>query len=281
LGDIFSSFGMDSGIFSGRRRRGPQPGSSIQVEVEVTLKEVAEGTDKKIIIKRKDYCKTCKGTGAKPGTKKEVCPACNGEGKIRYSQGFFTITKTCQRCHGEGKIIKEPCPECHGTGKQIVEKKIVVHIPKGAEDGMRLKIPEEGNVGEKGAPRGNLYVLISVKPHSLFKRRGADLLIEMPIGFPEAALGTQISVPTLNGKVKMKIAEGTQSNKVFRLKGKGLPSLRGYGQGDEYVKIIVETPTNLSKKQKELLERFSESESEKQRPLHKSFIEKVKKTLGA
>jgi molecular chaperone DnaJ len=280
LGDIFESFGM-GGIFSrGRGRGGPQPGSSLQYELNITLEETARGTEKTVQIQREDLCEKCDGSGAKAGTKKEVCPACRGEGQVRYSQGFFSISRTCQRCGGQGKIIKTPCPACRGRGKVLKKKKIVVHIPKGADTGLRLKIAGEGSSGDKGARRGDLYVLVKVLPHELFKRRDNDILIEVPISFTEAALGTEITVPTLNGKVKMKIPEGTQSSKVFRLRGKGLPSLRGYSQGDEYVKIIVETPTRLSKEQKELLKEFAEARGKTTGPLSKSFMDKLKNFLG-
>ena len=278
LGDIFESFGIDLGMFSGRRRRGgPESGSSIQYELEVTLEEVARGVDKTIYIQREDPCKRCGASGAKPGTKEEDCPLCNGTGQIRFSQGFFSISRTCQKCKGRGKIIKTPCPECKGKGKVLSRRKITVHIPKGADTGLRLKIPNEGNIGERGAKRGNLYVLINVKPHELFKRRDNDIMVEVPISFTEAALGSEKIVPTLDGRVKMKVPPGTQSGTIFRLKGKGLPSLRGYGQGDEYVKIIVETPTNLNEEQKELLRKFAESRGENLDPLSKSFMKKVKK----
>jgi len=282
LGDIFESFGMDFGMFSSaRKRRGPQPGSSIQYELDITLEEVARGVDKTIYIQREDPCKTCGGSGVKPGTKEENCPVCNGTGQVRFSQGFFSVSRTCQRCRGQGRIIKTPCPECRGEGKVLNKKKITIHIPKGTDTGLRLKIPGEGNAGDKGAKRGNLYVLINVKPHELFKRRGNDIIVEVPISFTEAALGTETTVPTLDGKVKMKVTRGTQSGRIFRLKGKGLPNLRGYGQGDEYVKIIVETPTNLNKEQEELLRKFAESRGENLDPLSKSFMKRLKKFFGS
>ena len=282
LGDIFESFGMDFGMFSSARRgRGPQPGSSIQYELDITLEEVARGVDKIIYIQREDPCKTCGASGVKAGTKKENCPVCNGTGQVRFSQGFFSISKTCQKCGGQGRIIKTPCPECRGEGKVLNKKKITIHIPKGTDTGLTLKIPDEGNAGDKGAKRGNLYVLINVKPHELFKRRDNDIIVEVPISFTEATLGVETTVPTLDGKVKMKVTQGTQSGRIFRLKGKGLPNLRGYGQGDEYVKIIIETPTGLNARQKRLLEEFAESRGENLDPLSKSFMKRLKKFFGS
>jgi molecular chaperone DnaJ len=281
LGGIFESFGMNMGGSSGRRRgRGPQRGSSIQYDLNVTLEEVATGCEKEINITHEEACKKCQGSGAKAGSKKEKCSACHGTGRISFSQGFFNVARVCERCQGEGEIIKEPCQVCHGRGVVSVHKKIKVQVPKGVESGVRLRITNEGNAGVKGGPHGDLYVLINVEPHDIFKRHGNDIVVEVPIAFTQASLGSQISVPTLDGKVKMKVPAGTQYGKVFRLRGKGLPSLRGYGRGDELVVIIIEVPDKLSKKQKSLLEEFAVESGEDSGPLTKSFLEKVKKVFG-
>jgi molecular chaperone DnaJ len=280
LDDIFESFGMNTGFGGGRRGRRAQKGTSLQYELSISLKEAATGCKKKIKITHQEACSKCHGTGAKAGSKKEKCPACQGRGKISFSQGFFSVSRLCERCQGEGEIIKDPCSACKGTGLKKVSKNIEVDIPKGIESGVRLRMPGEGNAGPKGALAGDLYILVYVQPHDIFKRQGNDIIVEVPITFTQAALGSQISVPTLDGKVKMKVPEGTQYGKIFRLRGKGLQSLRGYGKGDELVRIIIEVPDKLSKKQKELLEDFAKESGENTGPLTKSFIDKVKKVLG-
>lgn len=282
LGDILESFGIDIGGFSSGRRgeRGPQSGSSIQYELDITLEEIAYGVDKILTVKVEDVCDICSGSGAKPGTKKTKCPGCNGTGQIRFSQGFFSVSRTCQRCKGVGEVVQTPCLSCRGEGRILKKKKITVHIPKGVDTGTRLRMPGEGNAGLKGGGRGNLYILVNVKPHELFVRRDNDIIVEIPISFTQAVLGAEITVPTLNGKVKMKIPEGTQYDKVFRLRGKGLPSLRGYGQGDEFVRVIIEVPTNLKKEEKLLLKKFGESRGENTGPLSKSFMRRLKKVFG-
>jgi len=279
LGGIFESFGMGG---SSRRRRGngPQKGSSIQYDLSVSLEEVATGCEKKINISHEETCKKCHGSGAKAGSKREKCAACHGTGRISFAQGFFNVARVCERCQGEGEIVKEPCGACHGKGVKVVSKKIDVQVPKGVETGVRLRISDEGNVGAKGGPSGDLYVLLNVEPHDIFKRHGNDIVVEVPIAFTQASLGAQISVPTLDAKVKMKVPAGTQYGKVFRLRGKGLPSLRGYGRGDELVVIIIEVPDKLSKKQKTLLEEFAAESGEDAGPLTKSFLDKVKRALG-
>jgi molecular chaperone DnaJ len=244
------------------------------------LEEAASGCEKEITISHEETCKKCKGSGAKAGSKKEKCSACHGTGRISFSQGFFNIARVCERCQGEGEIIKEPCEACHGKGFKPVAKKIKVQVPKGVESGVRLRMTGEGNAGAKGGPAGDLYILIYVQPHEIFKRQNNDIVVEIPISFTQAALGAQISVPTLEGNVKMKVPEGSQYGKVFRLRGKGMPSLRGYGKGDELVRIIIEIPDKLSKKQRELLEAFAQESQEDSGPLRKSFLERVKKAFG-
>ena len=279
LGGIFESFGM-GGSSRRRRSQGPQKGSSLQYDLSVTLEEVATGCEKKLNISHEETCKKCHGSGAKAGSKREKCVACHGTGRISFAQGFFNVARVCERCQGEGEIVKEPCAACHGKGVKVVSKKIDVQVPKGVETGVRLRISDEGNAGAKGGPSGDLYVLINVEPHDIFKRHGNDIVVEVPIAFTQASLGAQLSVPTLDGKVEMKVSAGTQYGKVFRLRGKGLPSLRGYGRGDELVVIIIEVPDKLSKKQKTLLEEFAAESGEDAGPLTKSFLDKVKRALG-
>ena len=280
LGDIFESFGINTGFSQRRQRYGPQKGSSLEYELSITLEEAATGCEKESRISHEETCKKCQGSGAKAGSKKEKCSACHGTGRISFSQGFFNVARVCERCLGEGEIIKEPCEACRGKGIKAVTKKIKVQVPKGVESGVRLRISNEGNAGLKGGPPGDLYVLIYVEPHEIFERHGNDIVVEVPITFTQAALGAQISVPILEGKVKMKVPEGCQYGKVFRLRGKGLPSLRGYGKGDELVKIIIEVPDRLSKKQKALLEEFAGESGQNAGPLRKSFLERVKRALG-
>ena len=282
LGDIFESFGINTGFSSSRgsRRGGPQAGSSIRYEISITLEEVASGTDKVFSVKREEVCDVCRGSGAKSGTKKETCPGCNGSGQIRFSQGFFSISRTCENCRGSGEIIKEPCEACRGNGRVLKKKKNEVHIPKGVEDGITLRLSGEGSAGVEGGRRGDLYLLIRVNPHEIFVRRQNDIVVEIPISFTQAALGAEIIVPTLWGKVKMKVPEGTQYGKTFRLKGKGLPGLRSYGKGDELVMVIVEVPVKLNEGQRDVLKKFSEMRGEKLGPLGKSFMKRFKKVFG-
>jgi molecular chaperone DnaJ len=281
FGDIFSSFGVDLGGFgfggSGRRRAGPRRGSSLKVEIEITLQEAAEGTEKIVRVPRLESCSACRGTGAKPGTKRVSCPECQGTGQIRTMGGFFTISRTCSRCGGEGKIIQTPCSNCRGTGRVKKDRKIHVKVPAGADTGLRLRISGEGEAGTRGGPSGDLYVDIYVKQDEMFERHGNDLLCEVPISFTQAALGAEIEVPTLNGKIKMRVPPGTQTGKIFRIRGKGMPDVHGYGQGDELAKVIVETPTGLNTKQRHMLEEFAKECGEDVNPISRSFMEKVKR----
>ncbi len=277
--DIFSSFGIDLGGFGGfgGRRAGPRRGSGLRVEIEISLQEAAEGVEKVVRGARLENCTVCRGEGAKPGTKKVTCPECQGTGEVRIMGGFFTISRTCARCGGEGKIIQTPCSKCRGTGRAKVERKIHVKVPAGVDTGLRLRIAGEGEAGTKGGRSGDLYVDIYVQPDEMFERHGNDLLCKVPISFAQAALGAEIEVPTLNGRVKMRVPPGTQSGKLFRLRGKGMPDVHGYGRGDELVKVDVETPTGLSAKQRRLLQEFAQACGENVSPLTRSFMEKVKK----
>ncbi|MFH1407065.1 MAG: molecular chaperone DnaJ [Candidatus Omnitrophota bacterium] len=275
--DVFSDFGLN--IFGGRssRRRGPRRGSDLQHDVEITFEEAAFGAERTFAIPRYETCSNCKGEGAAPGTHKVKCSKCNGSGKITSSHAFgFFISQTCNKCSGEGAIMQTPCPKCKGQGRLSVERKIHVKIPAGVETGMRIRISGEGEAGVRGGPRGDLYVLVYVKPHSIFQRQNDNILCEVPVGFVEAALGAEVEVPTLDGNVKMKVPAGTQSGKIFRLRGKGIQGIHGGGRGDEMVRVIVETPTNLTNEQKELLRRFQELSNDNTYPTETSFVDKIK-----
>ena len=281
--DIFDMFfGGRSG--RGSRRRGPRKGSDLQYRMEITFEEAAFGAEKEITIPRTETCETCGGSGAKPGTDVKTCPKCNGSGQMRVSQktpfGQFTQTKTCDRCGGSGKIVKTPCPDCNGSGKQRRHRNLTVNIPAGVQDGNRLRMAGEGEAGEKGAPSGDLYIIINVKNHEIFDRKGDDIYCEVPINFVQATLGDEIKVPTLDGKVKFTIPEGTQPGTTFRLKDKGIPHLNGHGRGDEYIKAKVIIPKHLSQDQKDLLKEFAELSGDEINPEKKGFFRKVKDAFG-
>ncbi|MHC1576417.1 MAG: molecular chaperone DnaJ [Methanosarcinaceae archaeon] len=259
LGNIFGGFG---GGFGGGRRanRGPQRGSDLRYDLEIDLKQAAFGDKITINVPRTMNCETCDGTGAKAGTRPSTCSKCGGSGQITHSRrtpfGNFMTTTTCDQCHGKGQIIQTPCPACRGTGMTKKVHKIAVAIPKGTDTGMRMRIGGKGEAGSPGAPAGDLYVVIHVKPHKHFERYGDDIIYEMPITFTQASLGDNVMVPTLHGKVKMNIKAGTQTHSVLRLKGKGMPHLHGHGQGDQLVKVIIQTPIKLNGEQKRLREEF-------------------------
>ncbi|MBT4540020.1 molecular chaperone DnaJ [Candidatus Woesearchaeota archaeon] len=276
FGDLFDSFfGGGSGMR--RRRDGPKRGSDLLYELEITLEDAAFGVDKSISVPRHEVCDKCDGTGAKSSSHVKTCDTCHGSGMYRRTQrtpfGMFQTTSPCNKCHGTGKIITEYCTQCDGNGRVKKTRKIDISIPKGVDNGTRLRVSEEGEAGEKNGPSGDLYVQLKVKKHKIFKRDGSDVYLDIPISYSQACLGDDVQVPTLRGKIKMKIPVGTQSNTLFRIKGKGIHSLRGFGKGDEFVKVVVETPQKLTKKQKELLKEFDKLSKEK--PL-KSFLDKIK-----
>jgi molecular chaperone DnaJ len=275
--DIFENLGIFGGAYSSRRRAGPHRGRDLEYEIAISFEDAAFGTKKTINIQRYEICDVCKGEGARPGTKRTTCSSCEGRGQIFQSTGFFSISQTCPKCRGEGSIIKNPCVKCAGVGQMKVAKQIEVSIPAGVDTGSRLRIQGEGEAGSKGGPRGDLYIYINVKAHSIFERHGYDIICEVPISFTLAALGGEIEVPTLNGNVVMKIPEGTQSDRIFRLAGKGIKRLRGYGQGDQLVKIVVETPINLNLEQKRILKEFAKVCGGNVNPLSSSFVDKVKR----
>lgn len=280
FGDIFDMFGGGSG----RRRNGPQKGADLKYEYTISFEEAAFGADKEISISRHENCDTCHGTGAKPGTDKKTCPQCKGSGEVRYAQrtplGQFVNVKTCEACHGDGTIIEQPCDTCKGGGKIRKDRKINIKIPAGVDTGSVIPLRGEGEPGTKGGPTGDLYIVLRVRPHEIFQRDGNDVICEIPITFVQAALGDEFVVPTLDGKVKYKIPEGTQSGTIFRLKGKGIPNLRGYGRGDHYVKVIVEVPKKLNDRQKDLLKQFADQMGEDVHEQRKTFFDKVKDVFG-
>ena len=254
FGDLFEDF-----FGTSQRRHGSASGirgADLEYSVEMSLEDVAHGKEMKIEFPRAERCSTCQGSGAEPGTKKTTCPDCGGVGEVRSTQGFFTWRRTCPTCGGEGEQINKPCRECRGTGRTKQTRKLNIKIPAGIDDGSQLKITGEGEAGERGGSRGNLYVYVTVKPHPVFERSGNHLLLEVNVGIDGAALGTEIEVPTLNGKVRLKIPPGTQPGKVFRLKGKGITDLRGFGVGDQLVRVNVEIPEKLTNEERKVLEEF-------------------------
>ncbi len=258
LGDIFESFFGGGGASRGGRRRGGRRGADLEQEIALTFEEAAFGKDMNFQVKRYETCSQCSGSGAEPGSKKTTCPDCGGHGEVRIAQGFFSMRQTCPRCHGAGQLVDKHCLKCHGRGIEMKPAKIHLKVPAGVDDGTRLKISGEGEAGSKGGPRGDLYVSIHVREHSIFQRNGDDVILHHEISFPEAALGTQTEVLTLEGKVKLTIPAGTQPGKVFRLRGKGIANLRGYGKGDQLVVIQIKVPTSLKKEEKKLLEGYAD-----------------------
>ncbi len=274
--EIFGDLGFD--IFGTRTRRGTRSrrGRDLQIAVEITLEEAASGTEKTITLPRYEVCEVCGGSGAKPGTKKSSCSACRGSGRTVVSNGFFQVAQTCTQCHGEGSVIQTPCTQCRGQGRSKVTRKIKVKIPPGVDTGSNLRVRGEGEAGSSG--RGDLYVVIQIHPHPVFQRHGDDILTEITISLSAAVLGAEISVPTLAGKVSMKIPAGTQAGKVFRLKNKGIPSLHTRGLGDELIKVNVEIPSRLSSEQRRIFEEFSRVSGG---PTDRSsFTEKIKKAFN-
>lgn len=280
FGDLFGGMFGGAGTYSQVRRNAPQKGADLQKAVRISFKEAAFGVKKNITLNKYTVCKTCKGSGAEKGSSKVDCPNCGGTGEIRSSQrtpfGQFTNVQTCSRCGGTGQIVEKPCPSCSGTGRVRKSVTIAVDIPAGVDNDSVISIRGQGEPGVNGGPNGDLYVVISVEPHELFKRRGSDLWLEIPITFTQAALGDEIIVPTLKEKVSYKIPEGTQPDTVFRLRGKGIKSLKSTRPGDLYVKMILEVPTRLSSEQKKVLKQFGDSLSVDSYNKGKRFRESVK-----
>ena len=279
--DIFDMFfGGQGGRGGSRAKSGPQRGADLRFDMEITFEEAAFGIEKEIKLHRDEKCEHCHGEGAEPGSKVETCPECNGSGYVRFTQntmfGQMVNERPCSRCKGEGKIISEPCKECFGRGTVKRDKKLKVKIPAGVDNGSRLRVANEGEAGAKGGPNGDLYVYLYVKPHKFFERDGTTVWCEVPINIVQATLGADIKVPTLDGQVTMKVPEGTQPGKVMRIKGKGIPNLRGGSRGDQLVRIKVVVPTKLSDKQKDALRKFADISKDNINPEEKSFMDKVK-----
>lgn len=290
--DIFSAFGDifggggGGGIFGdifggggggGRRAKG----TSLRCELALDLQEVLTGVEKTIGLKRREPCDTCDGSGAKPGTAPKTCTVCNGAGQVMRSHGFFNLRSTCPRCDGAGSFVESPCGTCSGQGRVVQKAEVKVKIPPGLVDGMELRIQGEGEAGADGAPRGDLYCRIRVKPHKIFARQDEHLIVDFPISFPQAALGAEIEVPTLTGSAKLNVPAGTQSGEVFKLKSQGLPRPDGYGRGNILVQVGIETPKKISSEQAELLRKYAELEEKNITPKRKSFFDKVKDFLGS
>ncbi|AJY76297.1 molecular chaperone DnaJ [Paenibacillus beijingensis] len=281
FGDIFDMFFGGGG---GRRDpNAPQRGNDLQYTMTIEFKEAVFGKEKEITIPRTETCDTCHGNGAKPGTKPETCSVCHGSGQQEVVQntpfGRMVNRRACSNCSGTGRIIKEKCGTCHGSGKVKRQRKIMVRIPAGVDDGAQIRMSGEGEGGTKGGPAGDLYIVLRVKPHEFFERENDDIYCEVPLTFAQAALGDEIEIPTLTEKVKLKVPAGTQTGTYFRLKGKGVPRLRGYGQGDQHVKVTVVTPTNLSEDQKEALRQLSALSGEKANEQHETIFDRMKKAF--
>jgi molecular chaperone DnaJ len=272
--DLFGEF---MGQRRPRQRSARERGADLRYNMEITLNEAYEGKTAQICVPTSVTCDACTGSGAKSGTSPTTCRTCNGVGKVRASQGFFTIERTCPNCQGRGEVIETPCPSCNGTGRVTRERTLSVTIPAGVEDGTRIRLAGEGEAGLRGGPAGDLYIFLSIKPHEFFQRDGADLFCRVPIAMTTAALGGQIEVPTIDGgKTRVKVPEGTESGKQFRLGSKGMPVLRSKQQGDLYIQVEVETPKSLTRKQRELLKEFEKASNDSTNPESTGFFARVK-----
>lgn len=281
VGDIFSAFGDIFGdLFGGGDRRAgrgaAQPGHSLRTMLSIDLVEAATGCTKQLEIDRHELCSTCDGTGARPGTEPVTCDYCAGHGRIVQSQGFFRVQTTCPACRGQGRIVRDKCTQCHGDGREVRHVKLEVKVPAGVDTGMRLCLRDEGEPGPHGGPRGDLYVDIHVKEHQFFQRDGQDLMCAVPITYAQAALGTKLDVPLLNGRHELEIPAGTQPNQSFVLRNEGMPNPHGGRRGSLVVQVHVEVPKKLSERQEELLREFAELEHKNVSPHRKSFLEKLK-----
>jgi molecular chaperone DnaJ len=276
--DLFNGvFGVDVG---GGRRSRAQKGSDARADVTLTFEEAAFGKKNEIRVRRYESCDSCRGSGAAPGKGPVTCTTCGGRGQVRYQQGFFSVARTCPACNGAGQVIADPCSKCKGEGRIMRERSIEVNVPPGVEDGTRIRYQEQGDAGFNSGPAGDLYVVLHVKPHSFFEREGKDLFCSVPVSFSQAALGAEITIPTLEGEYKLKIAEGTQSGTVLRVRGKGVASLKGGGKGDLHVQVRVQTPTRLNKRQRELLAELAGTSSFENKPEPRGLFEKVKDIFG-
>lgn len=280
IDDIFSSFFGGFGGSRGRSANRPQRGSDVNAAVTITFEEAAKGCKKTINFNSVDNCDSCHGTGAEPGTQAKTCSACGGSGRVTVNQrtpfGTVQTQRSCDACHGTGKVIEHPCHKCNGSGRHRKNHTVDVSIPAGIKDQMMLNVSGHGNAGYNGGPKGDLHVTVNVKNHNLFERRGDDVWCDLTITLTQAVLGSEVVVPTLDGKVNYSIHEGTQPNDVFRLKGRGIPHLGGRGKGDQYCRVVVEIPKNLNNKQKELIRQFESTTTEKNYAKRKNFFDKLK-----
>ncbi len=278
--DVFDDlFGEFVGGRGGRARRGgPQRGSDLRYDLEITLEEAFSGRDVEVEFTTRTTCETCNGSGAAPGSKPQTCDMCGGAGRVRMTQGFFTVERTCPRCQGRGVVITDPCKDCGGAGRKETKRKLSVTIPPGVDDGTRIRISGEGEAGPKGGPAGDLYVFIALAPHDIFERDGPNLFCTAPVSMVDAALGGEAEIPVIDGaRAKVKIADGAQSGQRFRLRGKGMPSVRNQKRGDLIVELVVETPVNLTDRQKELLRQFAaESDGDTHHPAKSGFLKRAK-----
>jgi len=279
LDDLFESF-MGFGRSRTSRRAGPQRGNDLQYAMEISFMEAAFGTTKELNVTRLQTCSVCGGSGAKPGTQPETCKHCHGTGQIRYSQstpfGQFVNVRTCDMCSGEGKVITHPCEKCNGKGRVTKSSRISINIPAGINEGQTISLRGEGEPGLRGGPPGDLFVTIHIKPHPIFKREGYDVVCDVPISFAQAALGADIEIPTIDGKMTYTIPEGTQTGTVFKIRGKGIKHLRSNARGDQYIRVNVEVPVRLSQKQKELLRQFAEISGDEGLEQKKGFFNKMR-----
>jgi molecular chaperone DnaJ len=279
MSDIFDNIFGDfmGGGRRGTSRSGRERGADLRYNMEITLEEAFAGKTAEIEVPTKVACKTCAGSGAKPGSSPKVCATCEGHGRVRAAQGFFSIERTCPTCHGRGEVISDPCLECNGIGRTTENRTLSVNIPAGIEDGTRIRLAGEGEAGLRGGPSGDLYIFLSIRPHEFFQRDGADIFCRVPISMTTAALGGEFQVPTIDGgKTKVKVPEGTQTGKQFRLKGKGMPVLRSTRVGEMYIQVAVETPRNLTRKQRDLLEEFEKASSAENNPDSAGFFTRVR-----
>jgi molecular chaperone DnaJ len=276
---VFDVFGdLFGDLFGGGRggRGGPQPGRDLQYHLEIDLVEAAKGVRKSFTIPREELCPDCGGTGAKKGSRPSPCRRCDGQGVVIQRQGFFSVQRACPGCGGRGEVITDPCPGCHGDGRVTVRRTLDVMIPPGVDSGVRVRVPGEGEPGDYGAPRGDLFVVVKVREHPLFHREGNHLVCQVPVTFSQAALGAAIDVPTLDGRMAYDLPRGVQSGEVLRIGGQGMPSIRGGRRGDLLVQVLVETPRNLTKRQEELFRELAEIEHKHVSPARKGFLEKLK-----
>lgn len=284
LGDLFGSFFGGFGGSSRSNPNAPRRGQDVSSSVFISFEEAAKGCKKEVTYRRIEDCKECSGTGAEKGTTPQTCPSCKGSGRIRINQrtpfGTMTSERTCDKCGGKGKVVEHPCRKCDGKGRVRISRTLTVDIPAGIDNNQVLTVREQGSVGSNSGPAGDLHLQVNVRPHAIFERDGYDIWCEIPLTFVQAALGCEISVPTLDGKVNMKIAEGTQPGDILHLKGKGITRLNGRGKGDEHIKITIEIPKNLSEQQKNILHEFEATTGERNYVKRKSFFEKIKETFS-